>query len=133
MTGHPGLQRGRRILLVEDEALIALDVQDGLEDAGYVVAGPAARLDRAVALASSEAIDAAVLDVNLAGVQVWPVAEILRQRGIPFLLVTGLSTGSGLPAFCARVPRLAKPFVRAALLDKLAEVLNSAKIPADHA
>ena len=131
MTGQSSMQGGNRILLVEDEVLIALDVQDVLEDAGYIVAGHAANHDRAVALASSEAIDAAVLDVNLAGVEVWPAAEILRRRGIPFLLVTGLWAGAEVPVFCARAPRLTKPFQTAALLDTLARLVTSAKMPAD--
>jgi DNA-binding response OmpR family regulator len=114
-----------RILLVEDEALIALDTQDVLESAGYTVVGPADRVDRALALAAAWPIDAAVLDVNLAGVQVWPVAESLHQRGIPFLLLSGLATTSAVPANCAKAPRVSKPIMSKELLEALAAILRA--------
>lgn len=116
-----------RILLVEDEALIAIDTQEVLESAGYVVVGPAGRLDIALALAAAELIDAAVLDVNLSGVAVCFVAESLRQRGIPFLFLSGLFTGSDMPASCARTPFVSKPMVPAALLHSLAAVMRAAR------
>ncbi len=109
-----------RILLVEDEALIALETRDMLENAGYKVVAYTDRLDGALAAAASEVLDGAVLDVNLAGVAVWPVAEVLRQRGVPFIFLTGLFSGSDLPASCAKAPLLSKPVMPSALIDTLA-------------
>jgi CheY-like chemotaxis protein len=117
-----------RVLLVEDEALIALYTQDVLEDAGYSVVGPADRVEPALALASAEPLDAALLDVNLAGVKVWPVAELLRQRGIPFIFLSGLSSGSDIHTDFAMRPHLGKPFMPSALLAKLAEVISAAEL-----
>jgi DNA-binding response OmpR family regulator len=99
----------KRILLVEDEALIALAAEDALLEAGYIVVGPADRLESALFLAESEDLDAAVLDVNLAGIYVWPVADSLSARGVPFILLTGFGKGLDLPPSCQRVPVLAKP------------------------
>ena len=90
--------KSSRILLVEDEALIAMDTEDALVDAGYAVVGPADRLDTALALARAAPIDAAVLDVNLAGSMVWPVATALQQRGIPYVLLTGFGAYLDAPA-----------------------------------
>ena len=80
----------RRILLVEDEGLVALMLEDMLEDMGYDVAYSAASVSQAVAWieAGGEA-DAALLDVNLGGEPVFPVAEALRARGVPFAFTTG--------------------------------------------
>ena len=78
-----------RILVVEDETILAMMVEDVLLDEGYSVVGPFARVAAALQAAELEALDAALLDVNLAGEMVFPVAEMLARRGIPFLLVTG--------------------------------------------
>jgi len=78
-----------RILVVEDETILAMMLEDVLLDEGYSVVGPFARVAAALQAAELEALDAALLDVNLAGEMVFPVAEMLARRGIPFLLVTG--------------------------------------------
>jgi CheY-like chemotaxis protein len=78
-----------RILIVEDEMLVAMNIEDMLLDLGHEVAGLASRLAPALALAAEADIDAAVLDVNLAGEQSFPVADLLDKRGIPFLFATG--------------------------------------------
>jgi DNA-binding response OmpR family regulator len=101
--------RPKRILLVDDEALVALAAEDALVEAGYCVVGPADRLESALRLAETEALDAAVLDVNLAGVFVWPVADALNARGVPFVLLTGFGKALDLPPSCQRAPVLAKP------------------------
>jgi CheY-like chemotaxis protein len=80
---------GLRILLVEDEAMIALDLEFALQAAGYHVVGPVAGLAQAVALLRTEAIDAALLDVNLNGELSFPLAELLAERKIPFVFLTG--------------------------------------------
>ena len=80
---------GLRILIVEDEAMIALLIQDVLEEIGSVIVGPASRIPAALDLIAAEAVDLAVLDLNLAGQPVYPVAEVLADRGIPFVFITG--------------------------------------------
>lgn len=81
--------RAARVLVVEDELLVAMMVEDYLRDMGYDVVGPAPGLDRALTLARTEAIDFAVLDINLRGMASFPVADILTERGIPFIFATG--------------------------------------------
>ena len=78
-----------RILVVEDEFLIALELDEALRNAGYQVLGPASSVSAALELLQSERPDAAVLDVNLAGEWVTPVAEALRGMLVPFILATG--------------------------------------------
>ncbi len=75
----------RRILVVEDEALVAMQLEDMLGELGHEVAASCARLDEAVATAQTVACDMAVLDINLAGQKSFPVAEALKSRGAPFL------------------------------------------------
>ena len=99
----------KRILLVEDEALVALAAEDILISEGYSVVGPADRLESALQLAKNEALDGAVLDINLAGDYVWPVADALYARGVPFVLLTGFGKGLDLPPSCTRAPLLTKP------------------------
>jgi DNA-binding response OmpR family regulator len=81
--------KGKRILVVEDEALIAVMVEDMLIDMGSDVVGPAATIEAALALARAEAIDAAILDVNVRGERIDPVADALMARGVPVLFATG--------------------------------------------
>jgi DNA-binding response OmpR family regulator len=114
----------KRILLVEDDALIALDAEDVLVSAGYVVVGPAGTLVRAKQLAATEPLAAAVLDVNLNGLYIWPVAELLHNRGIPFLLLTGFSAGLEMPAFCRSQPHLRKPVMADVLLEALLKIIR---------
>lgn len=80
---------GRRVLIVEDEALVAIDLQFAFEDAGAEVLGPAMSLADALALAADGQIDCALLDVDIAGHDVYPVAHLLQRRGIPFIFHTG--------------------------------------------
>ncbi len=102
--------RGRRILVVEDEYVLAQDLRLELEDAGAEVLGPAPSVAEALALLAREAPpDAAILDVNLGGELVFPVAEALRERGVPFMFATGYDRSSLPPAY-ADVPRCEKPF-----------------------
>jgi len=100
---------GRRILVVEDEALVAMLVEDALLDAGATIIGPAATVSEALALLDSEQPHAAVLDLNLAGETSTPVADVLAARGVPFVVATGYGA-DGLPHEHAQVPVLAKPY-----------------------
>ena len=89
---------GRRILLVEDEAMIAMLVEDMLEDLGHELVRVASRLEDAVAAAGNEAIDLAILDLTLGGALTYPAADVLAERGIPFVFATGYgSAGSRRP------------------------------------
>jgi CheY-like chemotaxis protein len=114
---------GVKVLVVEDEYLVAALMEDMLESAGCVVAGPIPRLAQALDAANSEACDVAVLDVNLAGERVYPVADILAQRNVPFVFVTGYGV---LPGEYANRPRLCKPFKMTELLDTLSHIVKAA-------
>jgi len=85
---HPELA-GKRVLVVEDELLVALLVEDMLSDMGCIVVGPFARMRDALNAANTQTFDLALLDVNIAGEMVFPVAYALEARGVPFLFVTG--------------------------------------------
>ncbi len=100
---------GRRVLVVEDEALVAMLVEDALLDAGASVIGPAATVAEALALLERESPEAAVLDLNLAGETSTPVADALAARGVPFVVATGYGA-EGLPPGHGSVPVLAKPY-----------------------
>ena len=101
--------QGRRLLVVEDEYILAMDLAHSLEDQGAEVIGPAGAVAPALALlASSEKLDAAVLDINLGGTLVYPVVDALRERGVPCVFVTGYSRWVGPEAY-ANIPRLEKP------------------------
>ena len=102
---------GLRLLVVEDMALVADMVREELVQAGAEVVGPVSRLAAAEQAAQSEQLDGALLDVNLAGVWSFPVADILRRRNIPFLLLTGYNVGTAWPVDMQTAPRLSKPFV----------------------
>jgi len=104
-----GAVTGRRILVVEDETMIAMLIEDVLQTAGYLIVGPAAKLETALQLARSERLDGAVLDVTIRGGQVYPVADILRERGIPFVLSSGYGDWALPDAFRGQA-RLQKPF-----------------------
>ena len=100
---------GRRILVVEDEYLLAGDLRQTLESLGIEVVGPVATVAQALELLESEeAPDGAMLDVNLQGDAVFPVLDLLRERAVPFVLTTGYD-GWALPAAYADAPRCVKP------------------------
>jgi len=99
----------RRILVVEDETSIAIMLEHCLNVLGYTVVGPVSKLSVALQLAASEELDAALLDVTIRGGDVYPVAEILRSRRIPFVLASGYGKWA-LPPSLRDAPRLTKPF-----------------------
>jgi CheY-like chemotaxis protein len=100
---------GRRVLLVEDESLIIMLVEDALAEFGCEVAGIASRFEDAIDKARALACDAAILDVNLNGLRTFPIADILRARGIPFVFATGYGATS-IPEGLKAAPILQKPF-----------------------
>ena len=102
-------KRRLRVLVVEDEILVAMLIEDMLADLGFEVLGPAMRLDAALKMALDESFDLAVLDVNLANEQSFPVAQLLQERGIPFVFATGYGL-RGLDERFKEVTTLQKPF-----------------------
>ena len=117
---------GRRVLVVEDEMMIAMLVEDMLAELGCAVVGPAHALDAALALARTEAqIDAALLDVNLAGQPVFAVADALREKGVPAIFSTGYGD-AGLRDVDRGAPVLQKPFRAGDLARALTEALSAA-------
>jgi CheY-like chemotaxis protein len=109
-----------RVLVVEDEMLVAMNIEDMLLDLGHEVSGMASRLDTALALAREGSFDAAMLDVNLAGENSFPVADALAERGVPFLFATGYGL-QGIEERYRDRPVLQKPF----RLGDLGEALES--------
>lgn len=112
--------RSKRILIVEDEPILAITLQDMLEDLGYEVVGPAFRIAPALALADGATIDGAILDVNMGEGDSYGVAARLAERGIPYLFATGYGR-EGLEPGHEGTPVLVKPYrekqVEAALHD----------------
>ncbi len=100
---------GYRILVVEDDMMIALFIEETLQSLGCVVVGPVGKLHVALRLATDEPLDAAILDVTIRGGQTFPVAEQLMSRGIPFLFASGYGDWA-LPQAFRDQARLTKPF-----------------------
>lgn len=98
------------VLVVEDEALVAMMIEDMLTDMGHHVGAVASRMQEALEVARTGTFDLAILDVNLDGKPSYPIAEILRERGVPFAFATGYGANS-LAQKYADTPTLAKPFV----------------------
>jgi DNA-binding response OmpR family regulator len=98
-----------RVLIVEDEMLVAMYIEDAVTDLGHQVVGPAMRLETALEAAAREEIDFAILDINLAGKQSFPVADQLQERGIPFMFASGYGA-AGLAEGYRSFPIIQKPF-----------------------
>jgi two-component sensor histidine kinase/DNA-binding response OmpR family regulator len=103
---HP--KEAKKLLLAEDETLVGMMMRDLLSDAGFFVVGPIASLDEAIGAARSFEFDGAILDVNMGGTLVYPLAELLSQRGIPFIFITGYDDDS-IDARFASASVLQKP------------------------
>jgi len=118
--------QGRRVLVVEDEMMIAMLVEDMLSDLGCSIVGPAHALETALDLALTTAgLDAALLDVNLAGKPVFAVADALREKGVPAIFATGYGE-VGLREVDRGAPILQKPFRAGDLARALGEALGEA-------
>ncbi|WEK56653.1 MAG: response regulator [Candidatus Brevundimonas phytovorans] len=114
----------RRVLVIEDESLVAMLLETILEDMGCAVVGPESNIDDGLVAATTEgALDAALLDVNVAGREVFPVAEALRARGVPFVFSTGYGE-AGLPENWRGHPTIQKPFTEGAIRDALLKAMN---------
>jgi CheY-like chemotaxis protein len=114
---------GRRVLLVEDESLIIMLIEDALADLGCEIAGVASRFEDAISKARTLAFDIAVLDVNLNGLRTFPIAEIIKARGIAFVFATGYGSTS-VPEGLNTVPILQKPFAAGELGEALSAALR---------
>ena len=116
-------RRKPRILVVEDDATIALGLETALRDAGYEVLGPVPSLARAMEALRGEELDAAVLDILLGDEEVFPAAHLLDERGIPFLFLTGHGA-EHLPPHLADHLCLMKPFRYELMVDMLTGLLE---------
>jgi CheY-like chemotaxis protein len=117
--------QGLRVLVVEDEAAISLLLEDMLLDFGCEVIGPAARLAAALDAVERETVDLAILDVNVAGEPIYPVAETLARKGVPFVFSTGYGSAGIKDAYRDR-PVLQKPFAQHDLQQKLIDARRNA-------
>lgn len=112
--------RGKRVLVVEDDAMVCIMLEDMLGELGYIIAAQAARIDGALEAVRTGEFDLAILDINVGGEAISPVAEALAARGTPFVLATG-DDERGLPELYRDRPMLAKPF----RIDSLERMLQS--------
>jgi len=113
---------GRRVLVVEDEFLVSLTTIEFLECAGCEVVGPATTVAMAMQFVETEFLDAAVLDINISGDTIWPVAEALRRKGVPCLFLSAYSPLSEIPELFKVAPRLEKPLEQKSLLCHLSAI-----------
>lgn len=117
---------GRRILVIEDEYFLAVELDRDLTAAGATVLGPVPSVQAALELlAADEAPDAAMLDVNLGGQMAHPVADVLLTRGVPFLFMTGYDQTT-LPEQYAAVRYLQKPIESSVIVRELSRLLCAA-------
>jgi CheY-like chemotaxis protein len=122
--GRPGELRGLRVLLLEDEALVSMLLEAMLEQMGCEVVGPAMRVAQAIALALTDPPpNVAILDVNVHGETAFPVADVLRERDIPFMFASGYG-GAALPEAWSGTPVLQKPFTSLQLSEALRSSLG---------
>ena len=117
-----GVLREKKVLIVEDEALIAMLFEDILEDTACHIVGPAMNVRQAMDLAGTAEIDIAVLDVNLNGEPSFPVAALLQSRGVPLVFSSGYGS-QGLPPEWQDRPTLPKPFTSDEVIDTLARLV----------
>jgi len=112
----------KRILIVEDEMLVAMLIEDTIADLGHEVVGPAMRLEAALETAAKDDFDFAILDINLAGKTSFPVADCLAERGIPFMFASGYGK-AGLDERHRDAPIVQKPFAATQLEEMIKRLL----------
>jgi CheY-like chemotaxis protein len=126
MSAFSAALTGKQILVVEDEYLLAQDIAAALRRRGAAVLGPVATIQAAADLIARQRIDAAVLDVNLQGDLVYPVADALTERNVPYVFATGYDRAA-LPSRYSHIPLLQKPIeatrIASLLFDRDAVVL----------
>jgi CheY-like chemotaxis protein len=113
---------GQRILVVEDNAILAITFGDILRNAGAEVVGPTGKLAVAERLAETEPLTAAMLDIRLNSHRVWPVARILAERGVPIVFCSGHFDPTNLPTEWAGRPILVKPARPYQIVETMAQV-----------
>ena len=123
-VAHPRLA-GSRVLVVEDEFVIALEIQTTLEEAGVSVVGPAFTLQQALELAKRETLSAATLDLRLGHDSVEPVAKILAERHIPFLFYTGQPANDPVRRAWAHSATLSKPASGDEIVHAVADIIRT--------
>ena len=121
--------KAHRILIVEDEALIAIQLESALVGLGHHVEAIATRVNKAVLLARTIDIDFAILDINVAGTQSFPVADILRGRGISFMFATGYGTAGLVDGYRDEIT-LRKPYGLEELVRSMARAFRAPLIAA---
>jgi DNA-binding response OmpR family regulator len=112
-----------KVLVVEDEPIVALQIEDILREAGFEIVGCVGSLDKALAILKNNDCDIAVLDANLRGDSVAPVAIVLQQRGKPFLFVSGYERAH-LPEAFLDAPLLSKPVEPGELIATVRQLLS---------
>jgi CheY-like chemotaxis protein len=126
MEPHVSRDHAFKVLVVEDESLIAMELCMVLEERGYEVVGPAATVADGLAIVRQGVADACVLDLNLRGESSYPIAEALREHGVPFVLSTAYQQGTfDQPAF-KDIVNIGKPASTALLLSMLASLRRPA-------
>lgn len=124
-NGEFSLFRGLRVLIVEDMWLVAYDLAAMLEEWGVKVVGPAGQLDDGLRHAQDAPLDGALLDVNLGeNVTSLPIAAALRERGVPFVFLSGYDVVSALPSDFADRPKLSKPVEPQSLAAAMTELFH---------
>lgn len=124
----PSTNEARRVLIVEDEPLLVMNIEDMLAELGHQVMAVATRIDDALQLAERSGFDLAFLDINIAGSKTFPVAAILRKRGIPFIFTTGYGTDGLIDGYRA-AHLLTKPFDVRDLDSMIAKALSADGVP----
>jgi DNA-binding NtrC family response regulator len=122
---------GHRILVVEDDGLLAMIYDEILKDVGAEVVGPVATVDAARKLVIANAVSAALLDIRLGNHEVWPVARLLADRGVPFVFTTGHFDAGTLPTEWSGRPVVSKPARTERIIAALAKVLAVARAEPD--
>ncbi len=126
--GTRAMPESPRLLVVEDSLLLILGIEGMCQDLGWQVVGPATQLDEAIALAKAETFDAALLDVDLNGAMSWPVADVLNERGIPFVFTTGHDQSNMVPEMLVGSEIVAKPYNIEELSHRLREIMTRERL-----
>ena len=108
-----------RVLVVEDDCLIAMELAAELQELGHVVIGPCTSVEQGIALSGDANLDAAILDIRVSDGLIYPLAEALQERHIPFVFATGYDA-DGVPEEFRQVPLVRKPFTAEQLMSELA-------------
>ncbi len=116
-----------RILVVEDELLVAMQIADALRQSKCEIIGPVGTIDAALAAVQRHTLDGVLLDSNLNGRAITPVAEELSARGVPFIMVTGYVSSSVDVEVVRTAPRIVKPFADKQLAEKMMEVFGAGR------